>query len=243
MKFNPFTDISAVILDVLLALLPIMVIFIIAHFWFLKYSKQQLKKVFIGAAFTAIGLILFLQGVKFGYLPLARETGRVLGKLKHTWLIVPIGFVIGLSTTLADPAIYVLVKEVEATSGGTIKRKLMFIALCIGVGLAIALAMIKLLYKIQIYWIIIPGYIIAIIMTFFLEPEYAAMSFDSGGVVTGTMVASFILPLSTGVAESLGGDPLIDGFGIVGLVALMPILTVLTFGLLMQRKVRRLKKE
>ncbi|MDD4078028.1 MAG: DUF1538 family protein, partial [Bacilli bacterium] len=80
-------------------------------------------------------------------------------------------------------------------------------------------------------------------MTFFLEPEYAAMSFDSGGVVTGTMVASFILPLSTGVAESLGGDPLIDGFGIVGLVALMPILTVLTFGLLMQRKVRRLKKE
>ena len=236
---NPFHGILDVIKDVFMALLPIVIIFIIAHFWFLKYNKKQLKRFFIGASFTAIGLILFLQGVKYGYLPLARETGRILGKLKYSWLVVPIGFIIGLSTTLADPAIYVLVEEVENTSGGSLKRRLMFIGLCIGVGLAISLAMVKLILDIPIYWIIIPGYIIAIIMTYFLEPEYAAMSFDSGGVVTGTMVASFVLPLSTGFAESLGRDPLVDGFGIVGLVAMMPILTILAFGLIIQKKAKK----
>lgn len=237
---NLFDGILEVVMDVLIALLPIALVFIVSQFWLLKYSKKRIKKILIGTVFTIIGLVMFLQGVNVGYLPLAREAGRQLGNLPNVWLIIPIGFVIGLSTTLADPAIYVLVKEVEHTSGGTIKRKLMFISLCIGVGLAIALAMIKLLFGLKIYWIIIPGYMIAITMTYFLEQDFAAMAFDSGGVVTGTMVASFLLPLSTGVAESLGGDPLIDGFGIVGLVALTPIITMLTLGLLMQRKRKKI---
>lgn len=235
MIISIFNGMLEVFLDVLLALAPILLIFVISHFWFLKYSKKRIKTIIIGIVFTLLGLMIFLQGVQFGFLPLAQSMGEKLGGLEFKWIIIPIGFLIGLSTTLADPAIYVLVKEVEETSGGAIKRRVMFISLCIGVGLAISLAMVKLLVDIPIYYIIIPGYIIAITLTYFVEPDFSAMAFDSGGVVTGTMVASFLLPLSTGVAKSLGGDPLIDGFGIVGLVALTPIITMLTLGLIMKR--------
>jgi hypothetical protein len=143
--------------------------------------------------------------------------------------------VLGLSVTLADPSIYVLVQETERVSGGAIRRRLMFITLCLGVGFAVIIAMVKLIFDISILWIIIPGYLCAVTMSYFVEPDFTALAFDSGSVVTGTMIASFILPLVTGIAEALGRDPLSDGFGIVGLVALTPILTMLLLGIVLRK--------
>lgn len=234
--------IDKVILEVIIALLPLVAVFIVAQIFFLHYKKKKVIVVIKGTILSLVGLVLFLQGVNVGYLPMASEMGKALGSLSYLWLIVPLGFLMGLTTTLADPSIYVLAQETERASSGAIKRKFMFVTLCVGVGLAVLIAMFKLLFGFSVIWIMIPGYTIAIILAYFVDPDFTAMAFDSGGVVTGTMVASFILPMSTGIATVLPDrDPIVDGFGIVGLVALVPILTMLIMGLILNRPKRKKK--
>ncbi|MFA7566142.1 MAG: DUF1538 domain-containing protein [Alkalispirochaeta sp.] len=238
MDLRIYQGILGVVRDVLLAAAPLAVVFLISQFWFLKYRKSQLVRLFKGTLIALFGLTLFLQGINFGFIEVAGEVGRALGGLSFSWVVIPIGFVLGLATTLADPSIYVLVKEVEDSSGSAIPRKLLLIALCVGVGGAIALTMVRLMFDFSFLWIIIPGYILAVFLTYFIEADFAAMSFDSGGVVTGTMIASFVLPFASGVSEGLGRGN--EGFGIVGFVALIPILTMLTIGLLL--RVRRQRR-
>ena len=233
-----FKGIDKVFIDVLIALTPVAGLFIVAQIFFLHYKKKRLINIFKGLIITIVGLVLFLQGAQNGYLSIAQDMGAILGSLEPVWVILPLGFLLGLSTTLADPSIYVLAQETEKASGGAIRKKLLFITLCFGVGLAIVLALLKLILDLNILWIIIPGYTIAIILSYIVEPDFSSLAFDSGGVVTGTMIASFILPLVTGIAKSLGRDPLIDGFGIVGLVALTPILTMLILGVLLKRQAK-----
>lgn len=232
MDLKVYKGIFDVLNEVLLAVAPLVVVFILSQFWFLKYKKSRLIKLFKGTLIALIGLTLFLQGINFGFIEVASKVGETLGTLESKWILIPIGFILGLSTTLADPSIYVLVKEVEESSGSTIPKKLILIALCIGVGGAIALTMVRLIFGFSIIYIVIPGYILAVFMSYFMESDFAAMSFDSGGVVTGTMIASFVLPFASGVSSGLGREN--DGFGIVGFVALIPILTMLTIGLLIQ---------
>ncbi|HHU79938.1 MAG: DUF1538 domain-containing protein [Bacilli bacterium] len=239
-----FDGFEKVILEVIIALLPLVAVFIVSQIFFLHYKKKKIIVVIKGTILSLIGLALFLQGVNVGYLPMATKMGEALGALNYLWIIVPIGFMMGFTTTLADPSIYVLAQESERASGGSIKRKFMFISLCFGVGFAVLIAMFKLLFGFSVVWIMIPGYTIAIILAYFVDPDFTAMAFDSGGVVTGTMVASFILPMSTGIASVVPErDPIIDGFGIVGLVALVPILTMLVMGLILNPPKRRKKED
>lgn len=239
MDLKVYEGILDVLYEVLLAIAPLVVVFLLSQFWFLKYKKSRLINLFKGTLIALIGLTLFLQGINYGFIEVASKVGETLGTLESKWILIPIGFVLGLSTTLADPSIYVLVKEVEESSGSTIPKKLILIALCIGVGGAISLTMVRLIFDFSIIYIFIPGYIIAVLITYFIEPDFAAMSFDSGGVVTGTMIASFVLPFASGVSTGLGREN--DGFGIVGFVALIPILTMLSIGLLIQIQKKRHK--
>lgn len=235
-------DLMIVLQEVLLAISPLIVVYLISQFWFLKYKRSQIVQLVKGTAIALIGLTLFLFGVRFGFIEVASAVGAKLSSLGSSnasklTILIPIAFILGISTTLSDPAIYVLVGEVEETSGGTIPRKLILTALSVGVGGAISLMMVRLIFDFSFLYIIIPGYILAVAMSYFLKADFAAMSFDSGGVVTGTMIASFVLPFANGVSKGLGlGDA---GFGIVGFVALVPILTMLTIGVMIEIKKRK----
>ncbi len=231
-----FTNFNRVLIDVLLALIPVLVLIIVGQIFFLRYKKKRIINIIKGLIICVIGLILFLQGVQNGYYHLAQNMGKVLGQLEKIWLILPIGFLLGLSTTLADPAIYVLVEQAEMATSGAIKKKLLFVALCFGVALAVVISLVKLMTSISILWFIVPGYIVSILLSYYVEPDFSALAYDSGSVVTGTMIASFILPFVTGIAISLNKDPLVDALGIVGIVAMTPILTMLIFGALLKKK-------
>ncbi|HHU80991.1 MAG TPA: DUF1538 domain-containing protein [Acholeplasmataceae bacterium] len=231
-----FVGMDQVIIDVLTALSPILLLFVLAHFIFLKYKKKRIITIIKGLVITVLGLIIFLQGVQNGFTPVAEEMGKILVGKTSIWVIPIIGFLFGISITLADPAIYVLVQETDKASGGAIKRKMMFITLCLGVGMAMMLTVLRLIFDINILWIIVPGYIVAITLSFFVESDFSSLAFDSGSVVTGTMIASFILPLIIGIASGLGRDPQKDAFGVVGTVALTPILIMLILGVLVRKR-------
>lgn len=227
---------AGVFLEVLVAIAPFVIVYLLAQFLFLRYRKSRILNLIRGSIIAIIGLTIFLVGVKFGFMEVAKIVGQQLGKRNNLFLLIVIGLLIGITTSLADPSIYVLVQEVEETSGASIPKSLILASLSIGVGGAISITMVRLYFDINILYIFIPGYIIAVLMSYFVESDHAAMSFDSGGVVTGTMTASFILPFAIGVSEGLGTNS--AGFGVVGFVALVPILTMLTIGIILrfQRK-------
>lgn len=232
-----FQGYHEILLDCLLALLPLLVIFTLCQFLFLKLPKKQIVNICKGVVLSYVGLTLFLQGVTVGYIPIGEALGLKLAGLSYNWVLIPVGFLMGFAVTLAEPAVYVLVEQIEEVTGGSLVKRLMLITLCIGVAVSIALAMLKMLINFSLWYIIVPGYIIALVMSHFVDPNFTSIAFDSGGVATGTMTATFILSLTVGVAKKLEHtDPLLDGFGVIALVALTPILTVLILGLLYKFK-------
>lgn len=186
-----------------------------------------------GMVIAFLGLILFLQGVKVGFLPAGREIGLVIGRSGSAWSLIPIGFVLGLTATFAEPAVRILSTQVEKASSGFIRAELILYTLSISVALITALGMAKLVYGISIYYIIVPGYLLALAMLKFSQPAFIGIAFDSAGVATGPIAVTLIMALAVGGATALEGrDPVFDGFGIVALIALAPILLVLTLGII-----------
>jgi hypothetical protein len=178
-----------------------------------------------------------LQGVNVGFLPAGEAMGIALGNLPHKWVLIIIGFILGFVAAFAEPAVRVLTYEVEKASGGSIPRQIMLYTLSIGVAFSIALAMARLIYGISLWYLIIPGYLIALILMFFSNQTFISIAFDSGGVATGPMSVTFVLTMALGVASAIEGrDPLLDGFGLISLVALSPILAVLLLGIAYNRK-------
>lgn len=163
--------------------------------------------------------------------------GRSLGALEYRWILIPIGFILGFFAVYAEPAVKVLIEQVEKVSAGYIPEKLLLYTLSFGVGISIALSMVRIIYGFSLWYFIVPGYIIALIMIRYSSKTFTSIAFDSGGVSTGPMTATFILAMFVGIATQIDGrDPLLDGFGMVALVALAPILSVLTLGILYSRK-------
>lgn len=201
---------------------------------------RRLVDIFKGMILTFIGLALFLQGVHIGFLPTGEYMGAIMGAFRHNWVLIPIGFVLGFVATFAEPAVRILNIEVEKVSSGYIPRKVMLYTLSIGVALSIALSMARMLLGIPLWYIIIPGYLLALLMIRYSTKTFTAVAFDSGGVATGPMTVTFIMAMSVGAATVMEGrDPLLDGFGMITLVALAPILSVLTLGLLYRRSERQ----
>jgi len=225
-----------------LSILPIIFFFGLFQLISRDINKRSLIKIGVGLIYTYIGLVLFLTGVNVGFMPAGNYLGQTIAGLPFSWIIVPIGMIIGYFIVLAEPAVFVLTKQVEELTDGSISAKAMGTALSIGVSLSVGLAMIRVLTGISILWLLVPGYFIALILTFFVPKIFTAIAFDSGGVASGPMTATFLLPFAMGACEALGGNIITDAFGIVAMVAMTPLITIQIMGLVFKLKENKLHK-
>ena len=224
--------------EVAIALSPIAVFFAIFQVFTLKLSKQKLLRIGVGLIYTYVGLVLFLTGVNVGFLPVGSYVGTVIGTLDANWIIVPVGMVIGYFIVAAEPAVHVLNKQVVDMTAGAIPQKALSIGLSISVSIAVGLAMLRILTGMHVLWLIIPGYIIALALTFFTPPIFTAIAFDSGGVASGPMASTFLLPLAIGNCVGVGGNVVTDAFGAVAMVAMMPLITIQILGIIATRRTK-----
>jgi len=228
--------------EVVLSLLPIVAVFVLFQLLTRRYHKRQIKQIVVGTIYTYAGLVLFLCGVGVGFAPVGAFLGMELASLTYNWVIVPIGMVIGYYIVKAEPAIQVLNHQVENVTDGAISVKAMNRSMSIGVSISIGLAMMRVLLGIPIYWIIIPGYLIALAMSLFVPKIFVGIAFDSGGVASGPMTSTFLLPLSIGTCTAVGGNLMTDAFGVVALVALTPLIAIQIMGLVYKFKTAKLQK-
>ena len=226
--------------EVAIALGLIVVFFMACQLIFLKLSKKRLQRIAVGVLFTYAGLVIFLTGVNVGFMPIGYKLGTALAEGSPIFLVI-FGLVTGVLTVLAEPAIHVLNQQVEDVTGGSITKRSMMIGLCVGVGASIALSMIRIIFDFSLVYYIIPGYFVSLALSLFVPPVYTAIAFDSGGVASGPMTSGFILPLALGVCVTLQGPDAVlrDGFGVVSLVAMTPLITIqlLGFRALMAEKI------
>ena len=218
--------------EIAVAMFPIVLFFGLFQIISLKMNRNSLVRIFIGLIYTYIGLVLFLTGVNVGFMPVGTELGRTLASLPYRWCIVPIGMVIGYFIVMAEPAVHVLTHQVEEMTSGAIPAKAMSISLSAGVAISLGLAMVRVLTGLSILWFLVPGYAAAIAMSFFVPKMFTAIAFDSGGVASGPMTATFLLPFAIGACQAVGGDIVRDAFGIVAMVAMTPLITIQVLGLL-----------
>ena len=210
--------------EIALSLMPILIS--------LKLNKKLHIKICIGLVYTYVGLVLFLTGANVGFIPAGNYLGTVLASLPYKWIIIPIGMIIGYFIVKAEPAVYVLMKQVEELTDGDISGKSMQISLSVGVAVSVGLSMLRVLCQISILYLLIPGYVIALILTRFVPKMFTAIAFDSGGVASGPMTATFLLPLAQGACIALGGDVVTDAFGVVAMVAMTPLITIQILGVI-----------
>ncbi len=225
--------------EVIISVLPIIVVFALFQIFCRRYQKNQIKRIIVGFVYTCIGLILFLCGVNIGFAPAGAFLGKALAGGAYKWVLVPIGAIIGYYIVKAEPAIQVLNHQVEGVTNGAISVKAMNRAMSIGVSVSVGLSMLRVLTAIPIQYIIIPGYIIALVLSRLVPRIFVGIAFDSGGVASGPMTTTFLLPLSIGVCQAVGGNIMSDAFGVVALVALTPLITIQIMGLLYQFKTRK----
>ena len=216
---------------VALALGLIVGFFLLCQFIFLHLPKRRLIRIGIGVLFTYIGLVIFLTGVEVGFTPVGYKIGESLANV-HPGLLIGFGLVVGVIVVLAEPAIHVLNSQVEEVTGGLVRKKSMMLGLCIGVGAAIALSMIRIVFDFSLVYYIVPGYFISLALSLFVPPVYTAIAFDSGGVASGPMTSGFILPFAIGACVATQGaeSVLQDAFGVVALVAMAPLITIQLLG-------------
>lgn len=225
-----------------IAMLPIIVIFFLFQFTLLHLDSRNLGKIMIGLLYTYIGLVLFLTGVNIGFSALGAELGAALSSGKSVWWLVPLAMAIGWFIISAEPAVAVLEKQIETVSAGAIPGRVIKRSLSIAIALAMGLSMIRVLTGISLFWFLIPGYTTALILTFLVPDIYTAIAFDSGGVASGPMTATFMLQFFMGASIALGGNVLQDAFGVVALVAMMPLVSIQLVGLFYERKQKRTKE-
>ena len=218
------------------SLLPILVVFIVFQVLAHRYQRRQIIRIMVGFVYTYVGLVLFLCGVNTGFAPVGSYLGKELAGASFKWLLVPIGMLIGYYIVKAEPAIQVLNHQVENVTNGAISVKTMNQCMAIGVSVSVGLAMLRVLLGIPIQWIIIPGYMIALVLSKFVPDIFVGIAFDSGGVASGPMTTTFLLPLSIGVCQAVGGNIMTDAFGVVALVALTPLIAVQIMGLVYKHK-------
>ena len=217
--------------EVAIALGMIVMFFLVCQVAFLKLSLKRLKRIGVGVIITYVGLVLFLTGVNVGFMPIGYKLGHSLAQVDSRFLI-GFGLVTGVLVVLAEPAIHVLNGQVEDVTGGLVSKKSMMIGLCVGVGAAITLSMIRIVYDFSLVYYIIPGYFISLALSLFVPPVYTAIAFDSGGVASGPMTSGFILPFAVGACVALQGEAAVlrDAFGVVALVAMTPLITIQLLG-------------
>ncbi|MCM1148952.1 MAG: DUF1538 domain-containing protein [Butyricicoccus sp.] len=221
------------------SLLPIVLFFGAFQLVSLKLSRKKLIKIAVGLVYTYVGLVLFLTGANAGFMPAGSYLGNVLAGQNVSWVIVPIGAIIGYFIVKAEPAVYVLNRQVAELTSGAISSRSMGICLSAGVSVSIALAMIRVLTGVPILYLVIPGYAVALGLSFFVPDIFTAIAFDSGGVASGPMTATFLLPFAQGACMAVGGNLVSDAFGVVAMVAMTPLITIQIMGLIYRIKESR----
>ena len=222
------------------ALVPIVVVFLVFNFISMHIPKMDLLRILVGVVYTFVGLVTFLTGVNVGFMPAGSYLGTRIAELPFKWIIIPIGMLIGYFIVKAEPAVYVLMERVEEMTDGAITGISLQRSLSLGVAVSIALAMIRVLTGISIMYLLIPGYLIAITLAFFVPKIFTAIAFDSGGVASGPMTATFLLPFAMGACMAVGGNVVMDAFGIVAMVAMTPLSTIQLMGYIYERRAVRL---
>ena len=227
--------------EVPFGLLPIVVFFLVFQISSIRLKRRSLTKIGIGIVYTFIGLVLFLTGANVGFMPAGYFLGQTMASDAPNWLLVLLGMVVGYFIVAAEPAIYVLNRQVEEVTSGAIPQKAIGLSLSVGVAVSIGISMLRVWLHIPIYWFLVPGYLAALLLTFRVPKIFTAVAFDSGGVASGSMTATFLLPFAMGACQSLGGDVLMDAFGVVAMVAMTPLITIQILGLFYQSKIKRTK--
>ena len=240
--FAPFfSKLPLISFEVLVALAPILLIFLIFQKISFKLSNSTLRKIMFGMIFTFLGLVMFLVGVNAGFMEVGIVVGYELALFDQKIYVIVIAFILGMVTILAEPAVYVLTHQIEEVTSGYVKRKVVMATLAVGVALAVALSIIRILVpEIQLWHYLLPGYLISMGLSYIVPKLFVGMAFDSGGVASGPMTATFVLAFAQGVAEATdGANVLIDGFGIIAMVAMTPIIALQILGLVYKVKSRK----
>lgn len=222
--------------EMAVSLLPIAVFFGLFQLFSRDIRKKALIRIGVGIVYTYAGLVLFLTGVNVGFMPAGNYLGQTIAGLSYAFIIVPIGMVIGYFIVLAEPAVFVLTRQVEEMTSGAVSARAMSLSLSIGVSLSVGFSMIRVLTGISILWFVVPGYAIALLLTFFVPKIFTAIAFDSGGVASGPMTAAFLLPFAMGACQALGGNIITDAFGIIAMVAMTPLITIQVMGMVFKIK-------
>ena len=220
--------------QVAIVILPILVVFFIFQFTVLKLPKQQVFRILIGILCVFVGITLFFTGVSVGFLPVGNMIGSVIAGGQSSWLLVPIACLLGLVIVLAEPAVHILTKQVELLTDGKISSKTILFSMCIGVAVSLGLCALRVLFEISIWYFLIPAYVLAISLSFFVPRIFTGIAFDSGGVATGAMATTFVLPLIMGACQAYGVDSMLYGFGTLAYIAVTPLLTIQILGLIVK---------
>lgn len=231
--------IPSTFLESVLALLPIAALFFFFNFKKFKISKEELSGIIKGLLFTLLGLTVFLTAVNTGFMDMGRIIGMALANMSP-WILIGIGFVLGLIVVLVEPAVHVLGEQIEEVTGGHIPIKLIRMTLSLGVGLAIALSMVRIIVpEVKLWYFIVPGFAIAAFLSFFADPVFVGIAYDAGGVASGPMTATFVLAFAQGAADMTPtANVLIDGFGVIAMVAMAPVLSIMLVGTVFKHKKR-----
>jgi hypothetical protein len=229
--------------EIALAVAPLIGVFLLFQIFALRLPLRHLARIGIGLIYTFLGLTIFLTGVGVGFLPAGAFIGKFVGALDYNWVLIPLGVLMGFFIVLAEPAVHVLVDSVEDMTGGAIAKHTMLRAFSISVGISVGLAMLRVITEISIWWVLLPGYGLAIVLSFFVPKVFTAVAFDSGAVASGPMTATFLLPFTMGACAAVGGDIMMDAFGVVAMVAMTPLFTVQIIGLMYDRRMKATKAE
>lgn len=229
--------------EVLVSILPVVGVFFVFQLFTRRFTKRGFIRLLIGFLYTYVGLVLFLCGVNVGFAPVGSLLGNLLASGTYSWQLIPVGMLVGWYIVKAEPSVQVLNRQVEEVTNGAIPAKAMYNCLSIGVAISVGLAMIRVLTGLNIYWLVIPGYAIALIMSRFVPEIFVGIAFDSGGVASGPMTSTFLLPLALGACEAVGGNIMTDAFGVVAMVAMTPLIAVQAMGLVYKYKQSKAGKE
>ena len=229
--------------EMAVAMLPIVAIFLLFQLFVFRMNLRSFGKIFVGIVYTYVGLVLFLTGVNVGFSNLGASLGAALVENSMEWLLIPLAALLGWFIISAEPAVTVLEKQIEEVSAGAIPGKAIKVSLSVAIALAMALAMLRVVTGVSILWFLVPGYAVALGLSFFVPDIYTAIAFDSGGVASGPMTATFMLQFMMGVSIALGGNVLTDAFGIVAMVAMMPLLSIQMVGFYYQIKAKKVTQE
>ncbi|MDD3931076.1 MAG: DUF1538 family protein, partial [Eubacteriales bacterium] len=243
---KPFiSNVPWISFDVVTAMSPLVILLVFCNQKPMKMTRRTYRRSSIGLGFTLVGLILFLLGVHASFMPVGSEIGYRIATMDRSIMVIAISFILGVVTVLAEPAVHVLTHQIEEVTSGYVRRRAVLVSLAIGIGIAIALSMVRIMSpSVHLWHFLLPGYLIAVGLSYIVPKVFVGMAFDAGGVASGPMTVTFILAFVHGAAEAIdGANVLIDGFGMIAMVALMPIIALQLLGLIYKIKTRKREEE